>query len=63
MFSFSAFCEALAMADLSTFSMGLAARLLVKRRIAKASFTFRPLMASITSLAFCAELLTYFPIA
>src|SRR4026208_1810974 len=62
-FSFSAFCDALAIAERSTFSIGFAARLLVNAGTARASFTLRRRIVSMPSRAFWAELFIYFPIA
>ncbi len=50
--SFSAFCSALATADLSVLAICLAASFLLNLRIAYASFTSLPRMRSITSRIF-----------
>ena len=59
----SFFSSALAIADLRSFSIILAAALSVKAKISSASLTFLPLIKSTTCLAFVGEVRIYFIVA
>src|SRR5258708_16115228 len=63
MFAFSAASLALAIADLTSFPIPSGARLLEKRRIARAWLTFLPRIMSITRRAFWADPRRYFALA